>query len=126
MSLRSDLYDYITADGSIVALIGTRFYWLQLPENVTYPATRYFVVSRQRTAAHDGSTGLDTITIQIDILAEDDGQAESVSTAFKAALDGFKDSPLSGLMINEYDQFEGEGNLWRVTHEYLIHRVSTA
>ena len=125
MTLRSDLFDYVTNDGGISALIATRFHWLQLPEQVTYPATRYLVVSRNPNTAHDGDTGLQTVTVQIDVIAENDSDAEAVADAFKSALNGFKSPPLSGFMTNEFDSFEEADNLWRVTQEYLVHRVST-
>ena len=124
MTLRSDLFDYVTTDGGISALISSRFYWLQFPEDVEYPAVRYLIASRERTAAHDGPTELNTVRVQMDVLAESGDDAEGVAEALKTALDGFKSGNLSGFMVNEIDDFEGADNLWRVTHEYLVHHVA--
>lgn len=123
MTLRTDLFDYVVADAGVSALIDTRFHWLQLPESVTYPAARWFVVSRGGHTGHDGPAGLQTVNVQVDVIGESDGDAESVGEAMKAALDGVKSGSLSSIMINETDTFEDADNLWRITQEYLVHHA---
>ncbi len=45
MSVETDVYAAITNDAGLAALIGTRLYPLALPENATYPAATYSVIS---------------------------------------------------------------------------------
>ena len=125
MTLRTALFDLATNDGGISALIGTRFYWRQLPEAITYPACRYMMVSADPQTAHDGATGLEIASVQIDVIGETSASCRALNTAIKAALDGVKDATygIKSMRTNELDEFEEADNLWRIVLEFLVQHV---
>lgn len=126
MTLRIALFDLATNNGGISALISTRFYWRQLPEAIIYPACRYMVVSSERTTAHDGATGLEIASIQIDVIGETSASCRALAAAVKAALDGVKDATygIKSMRTNELDEFEEADNLWRIVLEFLVQYVA--
>lgn len=128
MTLRTALYSMVTNDAGVAALIGTRFYWRQLPEAVSYPACRYMIVSSERRTAHDGYAGLETSSIQIDVISDTSASCRAVSAALRAALDGVKDATygIKSMRTNELDEFEESANLWRIVLEFLIHYAEPA
>jgi hypothetical protein len=48
MTIEADLYSLLTTSTSLAALSSNRVYQDQLPQNVTYPAISYFLVSAPR------------------------------------------------------------------------------
>ncbi len=127
MTFRTDLKTFVDADAGIQASLGTspvRFYWQQLPEGVTYPAARYFIVSRPPNTAHDGPSGLETAVVQIDIVGPDAAAIETAAEAFKTAMNGKRATVnnIKGMILqSEIDSFEDADNLMRIVHSYLIH-----
>lgn len=123
MTFRTDLFDYVTGDAPIAAIIGTRFYW-QVIRGATYPASRYLVVTRPRNTAHDGPIAVQTFDIQVDHFASDDADIDSLITAFDTILNGVRSSGdnIDGAMkTNETDLFQDSDELFRVTQEFRIH-----
>ena len=127
MTVRTDLRTYALAQSAISSLIGERFYWMHLPEGVTYPAVRSLVVSRPRSTVHAATpaaakAGIETMRVQLDLYAKNGDDVENLSEAFKTELDGLRDGNLAGvLLINELDAYEDENNVFRIVHDYMIH-----
>lgn len=123
MTFRSDLFAYVTGDAAVAALIGSRFYWTALRGDA-YPASRFVVVNRDRNTGHSGPNTVETFDIQIDHYSADPDEVEAVALAFAAILNGVK-APASGIsgamQTNETDQFQDDGELFRLTQEYRIH-----
>lgn len=124
MSLRTALFSYVSGITAVTDQLGTnptRFYFNQLPEGVTYPACRYFIVSDPANAVHNGgSSGVKNAQVQVDILAENDIDLEAVESAVDNALNGFKATSIKGYRENRVDGFEEANNLMRVTFTYRI------
>ncbi len=127
MTVRTDLRTYAIAQASISALIDTRFYWMHLPEGVTYPAVRSLIVSRERATVHAATpaaakAGIETMRIQLDLFAENGDDSESLAEAFKTELDGLRVDNLAGvLLINELDEYDDENNVFRIIQDYMVH-----
>lgn len=80
--LEAELTTAILADGGISALIDTRLYPAILPQNPTYPALTYFLVSNGRQATYTGA-GLKHPRYQFDAFAETYGAAAELIDAVK-------------------------------------------
>lgn len=65
MSVESDVYTAITGDAGMSALIGTRLYPGVIPQQATYPAAAYFVVSEVPAASH----GCVEVRVQVSLFA---------------------------------------------------------
>ena len=65
MSLETELVTAITGDGTLAALIAARLYPARLPDDVTFPAMAYSVVSQTPSA----SEGCTRSRVQIDSYA---------------------------------------------------------
>lgn len=120
MSWRTDLFTRVTGIGAISTLISTRFYWLQLPSDPTYPAIHYFAVTGKPLVAHDGPSGYESVLVQFDILAKTAGDCEGVGEALKANLNGTRSAGLSVILDDEGDLFEDADDLWRIRQDYLV------
>ena len=125
MSFNSAVLDRLSGQSSVTDVLGSspmRVYFHQLPEGVSYPAARFFIVSTPPNAVHNGGgDGLISPSVQFDILAESAASVVAAADAIDAALNGFKASPLSGFRTNRVDAFEESGNYFRITMEYKLH-----
>jgi hypothetical protein len=122
---REDLYSYVTNNVTLTAVISQRFHWQQLPD-ATYPATRFFAVSREINATHGGSAGHEVLTVQFDHLDTDPDSARSVALAFRGELNGSKVSAnnFSGARLTfESDDFRDDAETYRITQEYQLHHA---
>lgn len=90
MILEEGIYAHLTDDAGVAALVGTRIYPLQVPQDVTLPAVAYQRISGPRDHAHDGPTGLVRARVQFSALGSTYLEAKTVTEALRAALDGFK------------------------------------
>lgn len=90
MSFKSDLYDYITADAGVSALISDRLYAGYAPESTaTEPYIVSSRISSEGTNHMEAASKVAVDTWQFDIWASTDESREAVSEALREALDGF-------------------------------------
>ena len=98
-SIRAGIYN------KLVALAITPYvYHNELPQNPSYPATVYDVISDVTIGhTHDsGVVGFRRTRVQIDVFAESVSEAEEAMEAYFAALAGFKGSIGDGLSPEQF------------------------
>lgn len=83
------LFDKISNAPAISALVGTRFYPRELPQEVDYPALTYFRVDTPRDYALDGPAGLARPRFQIGIFSDTFEDLPAVSKQLRTVLNGF-------------------------------------
>jgi len=125
MTLEEGLYDHLTNDAGVSALVGTRIYPLVVPQDVALPAIAYQRISGPRDHAHDGPSGLGRARMQFTFVGTSYSQAKSVAEAVRASLDGFKGTMGTVtvgavLLDNEHDSWATAFDKPVVRHDYMI------
>lgn len=91
MTIQTFIFGFLAADAGVAAIVGTRVYESIVPQNVTYPAISYSVISGTREAASlDGPDGQVTNSIQINCWATTGVVRAALGDAVRLALDGRK------------------------------------
>ena len=117
-TLREILYDAITGDATVAALIGTRCYPDRLPENATFPAVVYVArVSSDDSdyRSHDAGTAIARAVsrAQLSAYAETGDEADELATALELLWSSYQDGCTVG-----YAQVVG----WVDTVETAVNR----
>ncbi len=92
MSLGQGLYDHLTADPAVTALIDKRFTPAPALQGGATPYAVYQMIDivRDRTRSLDGPNPLVRARVQINVYAEMLIDAQPASTAIRKALDGYR------------------------------------
>jgi len=119
-------------DADITALVSNRIYPLLLPQEVTYPAISFQLISSQRIHDIGGPTGRAHPRIQIDCWAETYSGVKDLSNEVRLCLDGFKgtinaETDIGGIYLDgERDIYEVSIDIYRVTMDFFVpHGEST-
>lgn len=92
MTIRDLIRAYVLADATVASLLGTRLYPDLLPEKVTYPAGKLFVVDIVRPGQLHGPASRAVARIQIDVWAAPTsgpgarGTADAIGAAIRQRL----------------------------------------
>lgn len=124
------LYARLTGDTALAALVGSRVHPDMLPQTVTYPAIRYYQVSRAEVArkpvaATEAGAGLAIVRgmVQVDVYAKTYKQAHQVADAVKGAIYGWRD-PANGVIVarvvDETDVNDSEETMQRVSLDVSV------
>jgi len=125
MSIRAALLDYLAAQPSVTALVGTRIYWTRRPQGSGLPA----IVCNRITGGHahtlDGGAGWAQPTIQIDCIATSNTAAESLAEALRDEMQGFSGTwgstrVTSVILRNELDLYDAD----KVAGDIGTHRIA--
>ena len=113
-TLEEGMYSYITGLAAISALIGSgddaRMYPNELPQNPTYPAIVYHLISTNDLMAHDGATDFMKKRLQFDCFGETYGSAKNLAKILRQQING-QSGALGGITVhgiffkNEQDDF---------------------
>jgi hypothetical protein len=126
MTLRATIFTRCTTGGhaGLSALIGLRCYPDRLPENVTYPAVVYHLISADNSAyrTHDGATTREVSRVQFDCYAETGDGAAAVGDQVRAAWDGYSDGCTIGYawQANRIMTHEDGLKAWRAIVDIMI------
>jgi hypothetical protein len=142
MTIRDMVRDYVLADGTVAASLGTRLYPDMLPEKVTFPAGVILAVDILRPNTLRTVASLGRARVQIDIYAQPQTNpprgsrsvADDLGNAIRRRLDGFSGaledtstSPASPVrawvtfdLETEGAEPEIHGGLSRHTADYLV------
>ena len=137
MLIEQALRTYLLTITGLTALISSRLYYVEGPENATEPYVVISKVSAVSTHAHDGNVNANRDRFQLSVFSSSYATAKSIAAAIKG--NGSMTSPTgldcyTGLMggvggvtvrgclyDNEIDLgFERDSELYHVACEYLI------
>jgi hypothetical protein len=124
-SIVEALRDYVLADSTISGLIGSRMYAAILPQHPTMPAITYQIISGDSVISHDGSSGLENPTIQIDCWADTYSQMDALFNAVRKRLNvasgTFLGVEVQGVfLLRKRDLYDDEAKLYRRTADYDV------
>jgi hypothetical protein len=125
MNVDEQLFQRLSADTALAALVGTRIFPLLAPQDAGLPFIRYQLVSRVAEEALDAVSTLASYRFQIDAYAATYASAGAVQARMKALLNGWapEDGPIiRSVLINVTDRHEGDDarKLYRTSQDYQI------
>ncbi len=88
MSWRKPIVAALSADTSLVALVGSRIFPEVAPDDTKAPFLVFAEVSQAPTVSHDGDDGLDSTAIQVTAWASSQDSARAIRSAVRARLSG--------------------------------------
>lgn len=116
MSVETVFRAAVIGDATIAALIGTRLYPVRSPDDATFPAMVFNVVSE----APNGSGGCTQTRIQVDAYA---ANYETVR-AMRDGLVALSNATGNWTYVNGPDMYEDDGSLYRkIVDIFVAHEV---
>lgn len=89
MSIETALYELVTTDATLLALVGRHVYPVLIPQDVETPALAYQVISQPGQYAHDGDVGLLRTRVQWTGQASTYAELRAVMGALRARLSAY-------------------------------------
>lgn len=124
MTVEELLYTHLSGDGGVQALVGSRVYPVELPQECTLPAVRYQLISRNELHVHVPSPLLTIRRYQVDGFAVSYASAKALEEALKLALYGFNRQAyaciLSTFIESMRDESDPEVNEFSTSMDVLI------
>ena len=122
MTIQSMLFDRLTTESGVSALVGARVYPGLLPQKATYPAISYGRVSNSGqwgTGTHRESR------FQFDCWAKTNVDVVALSAAVKGGLEEWGDVDggyvvKMAWIVNELDDYDPEEDLYRITLDCML------
>lgn len=116
-------------DPAVCVLVGSdrkaRVYPIVLPQDSTFPALTYQLISAPRELTHDGPSGVAWNRIQIDCWASTYLEAKQLATTVRRWLNGWRgrvgDEDVQLMQnLNSRDLYEPETRLYRVSQDWGV------
>jgi hypothetical protein len=86
MGLKRGLQAHLTS----ILLSATGVYQVAAPAGTGLPFVTWQVISRVPSHTHDGTSGVSTIRVQVDIWAGSESQRETLLSELRAGMDGYR------------------------------------
>ena len=100
MTIETDLYATLAADGTVAALVSTRIYPHPAPPGAAKPLISYFMVSGTREHTLPGVANMKRKLMQINCHADTYSGSKTLGAAVDSALQG------NGYLQNEIDLYD--------------------
>lgn len=126
MVIEEGLYAYLAGYAGLTALVDSRIYPLQAPEDAIYPLVVYQRISGPRVYSHDGASGLAHPRFQITSWGEIYPDAKAVAKQVRLALSGYAGTMGddvdvdAAFLVNELERYDPETKRWGVIQDYII------
>ena len=124
-----ELRNFILADPTVAALIGTRMYPITMPQKPTLPSVTYQVVSGTSRAVMLHDDNLPMTRVQIDAWSLTMSVSMQVDDAIRSLFHNFVGAELGGspgvyvagvLKDNPRNDYESDTLLYRVSRDYRV------
>lgn len=127
MAIEQGLYSKVTGNGTVSALIGTRFYPVVVPQNAVYPCASYQTISGVPTyTIGTQQAQIRQPRIQINAWAQTFDQARALGRAIRAAIDhqtgNWSGTQVLGVIfeVEEIDIYDAETRIYQNINEVTI------
>lgn len=123
--MRSDFRALLLSDTDIAGEVAARVYPLKLPQQPTYPAITYQVISDQSEQLLEGADRIRRARIQVDIWDDDISKCEEIAGFVRTLLDGQDNTQGSTRfratwLDNEQDLYEESIEKYRILSDFEI------
>lgn len=123
--LEEGLYTFLSTNGNLLPLLGTRIYPVKLPQGVKLPALTYRRASRSGQYTFGGAVKLPAVRLEITTWHSDYKEVKSVAEKLRVELDGYT-GDLGGVttpfieLVTEEDVYSDEAQLFGLQADYEI------
>lgn len=122
MTIAALLFQALTNDLGVAALVGTRVYPLMLPQQATLPAIRYQRISN---SPQEGTSTLRESRWQIDGWATTYLAVQTLAAAIKAAIEDYSDTDQTpsirwSRIVGESDDYDPETKTYNVSFDVIF------
>lgn len=126
MSLGAQIFTRLSAAPGVAALVGSRVFPNELPQDVVVPALVYVVVADRPESSLTGAVAslLRAARVQVDAYARTSLAAHQLADAVEAAIGDLRE-PSPGLSVEleaSRDLFDHETRFYRVQMEFTVWR----
>lgn len=129
-SIKQAMHAHITGSSLITDITGGRVYYRTAPQNVTEPYLTYQVIDATTEHHQGGSSGMGRTRLQVDSYSTDADEVESLATAVRMAVDGFRGTSNetfinNATLENKIDGIEGPSSgkqfgIERTTQDFMV------
>lgn len=114
--LEPKIYQVLSGDADVAAVVSGRIYPVILPQGATFPAITYNRVAVSRVHALTGYTGLESAIVQIDCWAETYAAAKELARKARLAMQGAE--TFNARPEGDRDLFEDEAEIYRISSDF--------
>jgi hypothetical protein len=119
------IYERLCADTGLAALVSTRIYPDQVPQDITWPAIIFHQVSEAASYGHDGDSNLDMARFQFDCYGSTNASARAIKSALRACLSGKRFEGTGARVTscqldNSLSGYEPAFKAWRYIQDYIF------
>jgi hypothetical protein len=112
MSFSSDLYSFLTSDGTLTGFVGTRIHPNRVPADETFPYLRVFTVSTEPQRTLAGHNTHRAPLVQFSIFSRSYDQAISIRERLMELFDGYRGNMGTGPTFVQHATFQGDREQW--------------
>lgn len=116
MNIQETIYEHLTTNAGVVALVVARVYPMRMPQQPTLPCITYQRIDSVPEYSHDGR-GLATSRFQLSCWAETYVGVIALAAAVLAAMDGF---PNVAFVEGHNELYEPETQVYHVPVDVMI------
>lgn len=127
LNLEESLFDKLSKDTSVKALVASRVYPIRLPQKVTLPCLTYQRISTPRVHTHDLAGGTAHPRIQITCWDDDPKGCKALADTVRTCLDGFRGTMGTGgatvyatLSDDENADYDPESQIYWTILDFII------
>lgn len=121
MAIESELFDLITEDAGVTALIGTRMYPRLMPAGATLPCVVYDEMAAATEVRADGDTGLRTGQFKLHYWDRSYSGIKAGKAALLQAINGYQGGSIDRIEVNAMrDDYEPETMYYRQIVEFEV------
>jgi len=102
--IQADIYKILSENQSVVALVSSRIYPVEIPQGGSVPAIVYVINDLTPIKSLDGESGLDNGTVEITCWAKDYKTAQSLASAVRSAFIASGIGVITGNMQDTIDE----------------------
>ena len=126
MSVGKAIFDILSNDAPIGAIIGDRIYPSRVPYNGSFPAVAYHIVSTNPNGTKNGISTYDYVTVQISAYAEKYTDVKDLEDLIRRAFD-YNSGTYAGVVIDKsffqgaidlHDDSYGEDGIYQVSMDF--------
>ena len=128
LTIEEGIYYLLKNTVAVAAIVGTRIYPLNLPQDPTLPALTYQLITPMSIIAHDGKSGTAQCRYQITGFASDPDAVRDLIEEVRICMDGYKgtiggaDTIVVQAMLPDggYENDDPESGRYMRARDYMI------
>ena len=132
MTLREAVYNALSGDSDLTGIVGTRIYWMLMPQGVIYPAVTFEMLpasARVSLMGVDSTLAMDTVQVTVWGEAEHVDDMETAAGYIQAVLQDFTGTLGGGggvsidrifLESNQQALLNAEVGVYQIAQEFVV------